>query len=188
MLREDFEQLRDFILEQNKYFVNGYALAYKDDVTNAIQVKDGKDVIRLMPADTSANYFYLRSEAQQKYEAKDPERLTDNGTQRLTFLDTQVVHLVAIVNNAEAYQLIENIRNTAMMYQGLNVQPMAASWNREQVLTSELAKMNAEDINASLQRLKDEAIVRIQLNVSKVFIPANCIVNPCNNEYHEQYN
>lgn len=188
MLREDFEQLRDFILEQNKYFVNGYALAYKDDVTNAIHVKDGKDVIRLMPADTSANYFYLRSEAQQKYEAKDPERLTDNGTQRLTFLDTQVVHLVAIVNNAEAYQLIENIRNTAMMYQGLNVKPMAASWNREQVLTSELVKMNAEDINASLQRLKDETIVRIQLNVSKVFIPTNCIVNPCNNEYHEQYN
>lgn len=188
MLREDFEQLRDFILEQNKYFVNGYALAYKDDVTNAIYVKDGKDVIRLMPVDTSANYFYLRSEAQQKYEAKDPERLTDNGTQRITFLDTQVIYLVAVVNNADAYQLIENLRNTAMMYNGLNVRPTGSNWNREQIVVSELAKMKAEDINASLQRLKDETIVRIQLNVSKVFIPTNCIVNPCNNEYHEQYN
>ncbi len=187
MLREDFEQLRDFILEQNAYFVNGYANAYKDDVTNAIHVRDGKDVQRLLPADTAGNYFYLRNDGQLKHEAKEPERLTDNGAQRLSFLDTQVVYLVAVVNNADPYQLVENIRNTAMMYQNMNVQPVSSHWNREQVVTAELAKMKADDISAVLQRLKDETIVRIQLNVSKVFLPTTCIINPCNNDYHEQY-
>ncbi|MEZ5016980.1 MAG: hypothetical protein R2800_07995 [Flavipsychrobacter sp.] len=187
MQQKDFEDFKDFILSKNAYFTQGFALAYKDDVSRAVQVREGKDVKRLLPADSLSNYFYLRHEPQLKHEPKEPERLTDNGTQRLTFLDTQVVHLVAIVNHADAYQLVENLRNTAMMYDGLNVKPIATSWDRELVITSELSNMSQADITAALQRLKDETVVHIQAAMSKSYIPTNCIVNPINKEYHEQY-
>lgn len=188
MQQKDFEDFRDFILSKNTYFTQGFALAYKDDKTHTVQVRTGKDVNRLLPVDTLHNYFYLRNEPQLKHEPKEPERLADNGTLRLTFLDTQVVHLVAIVNYSDAYQLVENLRNTAMMYKGLSVRPVATNWNREQVVTSELSKMDMADINAALQRLKNETVIQIQLAVSKTYIPTSCIVNPINKDYHEQYN
>lgn len=178
MQHTDFNDLRDFILEHNNYFRAGFANAYKDDVSHAVVVKDGKDFQRLLPSDTLGNYFYLRNDAWLKHEAKEPERLADNGTQRLAFLDTMSVQLVAVVNNADAYKLIQNLRNTAMMYDKLNVVPVTSSWNREQVVSTELAKMPMEDINAALQRLKDETIVRIALSVSKSFTPSNCITEP----------
>lgn len=180
MLQQDFEQLKDFILGRNTYFQKGYANAYKDDTTHAVWVKQGKDMQCIIPADNQGNYFYLRNDAWVKHEVKEPERLTDTGTQRLTFLDTMSVQLVAVVNNADAYQLIENLRNTAMMYPFMSVMPVTSSWNREQVVATELAKMPVDDINAALQRLKDETIVRLSLSVTKIFIPANCITEPFN--------
>lgn len=180
MLLQDFEKLKDHILEQNKYFSTGFANAYKDDTTNAIYVQDGKDRRRIMYTDGSGNYFYLRNDAWTKHEAKEPERLTDNGAHRLTFIDTMSVQLVAIVNNADAYRLIENLRNTVMIYNPLNVIPVTSSWNREQVVATELSKMPMEDINAALQRLTDETIVKLSLSVSKIFIPENCIAEPFN--------
>lgn len=178
MTLTDFEQLRDFILEKNAYFTTGFANAYKDDTIHTIWVKDGKDFKQLMPADTLGNYFYLRNDAWLKHETKELERLSDNGTQRLSFLDTMSVQLVAIVNNADPFKLVENLRNTAMMYNKLNVVPVTSSLNREQVVSTELAKMLMEDVNATLQRLKEETVVRIALSVSKTFIPSGCIVEP----------
>ena len=182
MLQQDFEHLKDFILEQNEYFNNGYANAYKDDITHAIIVKQGKYIERVLPADKLGNYFYLRNDAWTKYEAKEKERLTDTGSQRLTFLDTMSVQLVAVVKDADPYLLIENLRNTAMMYRGMNVEPVTGSWNREQVIITELAKMPVDDVSAALKRLTNETIVRVALSVSKVFIPGNCITSPLNKQ------
>lgn len=178
MLDTDFTALRDFILEHNNYFSTGYANAYKDDNTHAVWVKVGRDYKRIMPADALGNYFYLRNDTWIKHEAKEPERITDTGTHRLGFLDTMSVQLVAVVNNADAYKLVLNLRNTVLMYSQLNVVPVTSSWNREQVVSTELAKMKIEDVNAALQRLKDETIVRLALSVSKSYIPSECINEP----------
>lgn len=180
MIQDDFEQLKDYILDKNSYFRIGFANAYKDDTANDVWVRTGKDLKKILPADVAGNYFYLRNDAWLKHEAKEPERLTDTGTQRLTFLDTMSVQLVAIVNNADAYQLIENLRNTVLMYDRLSVIPVTSSWNREQVIATELSKMRVEDVHAVLKRLKDETVVRLSLSVSKMFIPANCIAEPFN--------
>lgn len=178
MLQQDFEQLKDFILLRNGYFSTGFANAFKDETNHAVWVRQGKDLRRIMPAGNLGNYFYLRNDAWIKHEAKEAERLSDGGSQRLTFLDTMSVQLVAMVNNADPYRLMENLRNTMMMYAPMSVVPVTGSWNREQVVASEMAKMRMEDVNAALQRLKDETIVRLSLSVSKVFVPANCITEP----------
>jgi hypothetical protein len=175
MLHQDFEQLKDFILARNNYFNKGYANAFKDTATNAVCIKQGGDMQVLLPNDTLGNYCYLRSDQQLKYEAQFVERATDNNAQRLTFTDTVTVYLVAIVKDADPHLLLQNLRNTVMMYTALNVVPVAGNYNREQVVAEELSRMKHEDVSAALQRLKDETIIKLTLSVSKSFIPSNCI-------------
>lgn len=175
MQQKDFETLKDFILQKNSYFSAGFANAFKDETTRTILVQDGSDMKMLLPNDTLGNYFYLRNDSSFSYDAAEAQRLADGGSQRLSFNDMILVYLVAVVKNADAYLLIENLRNTCMLYDDMNVQPVSSVWKRELVLIEELQKMKADDIAASLQRLKDETIVKISLAVSKLFIPANCI-------------
>lgn len=178
MQTEDFENLRNHIHTRNNYFHHGYANAFRSDVTGAIWAHKLKDMQCLLPDDTLGNYFYLRTDATIRLEPQPAERLTDGGAQRVGFLDAVTVYLVAIVSNADAFRLIENLRNTAMSYADMNVLPVSASWNREQIVTEELAKMKADDVAAALKHYNDETIVKLTMNVSKTFIPGNCIVNP----------
>jgi hypothetical protein len=178
MLTEDFENLRNHIHNKNNYFHHGFANAFRSDVTGSIWAQKLKDMQCLLPDDTLGDYFYLRTEAGIKYDPQQAERLADGGPQRLSFLDTAMLYLIAIVRGADAFRLIENLRNAAMSYADMNVLPIAASWNREQVVTEELTKMKSDDVAAALKRYTDETVVRLTMNVSKTFVPGNCIVNP----------
>jgi hypothetical protein len=175
MKAEDFELLKQFVLDKNKYFDWGFANAFKDAETQALYVQDGKDRKAMFPNDTLGNYFYLRNEMATRHEVLADERLADNGSQRVVFRDGITVYLVAIVKNADAYLLIDNLRNTAMMYTGMNVVPVQTIWNREQILKEELTGMKKENITPALQRLKNETIVKLTLQCTKIFIPGNCI-------------
>lgn len=175
MRAEDFEKLRDYILEKNPYLHTGFANAYKDAEVQSVVSKSGKDMKCLFPIATQGSYFYLRNETSVKHEAAYEERLTDTGAQRLTFRDTTTAYLVVIARNADAYALMENMKNTVMMYPGMTVQPIASTWNREQAMKEEMAGMKKESVSTALKRLKDETIVKITLSISKIFIPGNCI-------------
>ncbi len=178
MTKADFEQMAQYILQYNDCFVRGFANAYKDNATNTVWVKDGTDLKCLLPADVYGGYFYLRNDTTIKHEALPQERVTDSGTQRLVFLDSITLYLVAIVKDADEFQLIEDLRNTCMSYDSMNVVPVSSNWNAEQVLAEELAKMKQEDIQAALQRLKNETIIKLTLNVTKPFVPNDCITKP----------
>lgn len=178
MQRSDFDKLVSHILEKNTYLSKGFGNAYKDDLTGRVLVDRGSDKLVLLPSDVLGNYCYLRNDTQMKHVVAEPQRLTDTGSQRLTFNDTLTVYLVAVVKNADAYQLLENLKNTCMSFPGMNVVPVNSQWNREIVLAEELQGMKQDDVLASLQRLKNETIVKVQLSVSKEYVPSNCIVNP----------
>ncbi|OSZ79106.1 hypothetical protein CAP35_12895 [Chitinophagaceae bacterium IBVUCB1] len=178
MQQADFEKLKDYILEHNTYFSKGFANAYKDEQTAKVMVSRGSDKIVLLPADTLGNYCYLRNDMQMKHQPQESQRLTDSGTQRLTFSDTITAYLVAIAKNADAYQLLENLKNTCMAYADMSVVPVSSNWNREQVMHEELQGMKQDDVQAALQRLKQETIVKLQVNINKHYVPSNCIVNP----------
>lgn len=178
MQKQDFEQLRSHIHNRNNYFHHGFANAFRSDATGAIWVQKYDDMQCLMPDDTLGNYFYLRNEQLVKHEPREAERLSDGGTQRLSFLDSTTAYLVAIVHNADEYLLIENLRNAAMAYEDMNVIPLSSNSNREYIIADELSKMRTEDMQAVFKRLTTQTIVRLTLQVSKTFIPSNCIVNP----------
>lgn len=182
MTSADFTALKDHILQYNTCFDNGYANAFKYDETNTVLARGTSgDFVPVFPSDSLGNYFYLRSDGDIKYTAQPGERLTDNGTQRLTFLDTLTIQLVAIVKDADEYALIANLRNTAMAYKPISVIPIAASYNREFIIADEMRGMNKEDIAKALRNLTSQTIVRLALSVNKNYIPGNCIGNPCKN-------
>lgn len=178
MQKQDFELLRSFIHNKNNYFHHGFANAFRSDATGAIWVQKYNDMQCLLPDDTLGNYFYMRAEQTVKHEPQPAERLSDGGTQRLSFLDSATVYLVAIVHNADEYLLIENLRNAAMAYEDMNVIPTSSNSNREYVIADELSKMRTDDVMAALKRLTTQTVVRLTLQVSKTFVPSNCIVNP----------
>lgn len=174
MNKLDFEQLADYILLCHKDFTKGFANAFKDDINNAIWVRYGFDPKCLLPSDVYAGYFYLRNDSAFKYEPKQDERITDSGTQRLTFLDSITVNLVALIDNADEFDLIEKLRDICMSYEEMNVIPSSANWSREQIIADELKGMQRDDVSAVLQRLRNHTVVRLVLNVSKPFVANNC--------------
>jgi|GEM_PF-1726092 len=179
MQQNDFEQLKDFIQQKNPYFNFGFTNAISEKGTVYAQCNSERKAV--LPADDLSNYFYLRQDALIKHEAQYPSRTTDNHTQRLSFLDIAIVYLVAVVKDADPLSLVDNLRNTAMMYELMNVQPLSSAFNREKIIAEELTGTKANDVSAVLQRLKNETIVKLTLQVSKTFIPSECIVNPCKN-------
>lgn len=180
MTTADLIALRDYILAQNTYFDNGYYYAVKDVENKQVMALDGNKIVTVFPNDRLGNYFYLRSDGEVKHNIREGERIRDCGAQRIAFLDTETVYLVASVINADALTLVNNLRITALAYNGLQVIPASSNYNREIVVFGELTGVEKEDISAALQRLKKETIVRLTLSVNKKYIASNCIEPVCN--------
>lgn len=177
MKASDFELLRDHILRANTYFVSGFANAFSDTVTDSVYARADGDLRPIFPDDRLANYFYLRNEQSETYSVQ--KGYEDSGPGRATFLDSLVINLVAIVTGADPSVLINNLRNTCLMFKGYDVSPVSSIWQRENVVVSEMKGFNGDTITGVLQRLKDETMIKLQLKVSKEFIPNRCIDNPC---------
>jgi hypothetical protein len=180
MIPQVLEGLKDFILSKNTVFHNGYANAYRNELRYTIYTKTGNELLPLLPNDTLGNYFYLRHEDAIQHEPSSAERLADSGSGRLSFLDTIIIQLVAFADKACAYTLIDNLRNTLMMFDGLHAQPITSMFESTKILVAELPKISNEQQHALLQRVKDETIIRITLKASLLFTPSNCINNACN--------
>jgi len=177
MTTKIFEQLRDFIKLKNPCFQTGYANAYKDSLTSGIYAKTEKGIKSIFPNDNDGNYFYLRSDPNATFNSKTG--LTDCGIGRFNFDDRLSVYLVAIVRDADSYALIENLRNTALLFGGANAIPTGAMWQRENVVITEMQGFEPEEVSKALQRLKKETIVRITLQFNTEFIPNTCLIDPC---------
>lgn len=182
MTTADFTALKNFILEKNTYLGEGYANAFKEAESNKVFARSSSgDLIAVFPNDTLGNYFYIRHDNGLSFSANLAARATDCGPGRLGFNDTATLQIVAIVKNADAYSVIDNLRNTAMMYTGMDVIPTAAIWNREQVLLEEMSGAEGSEKQAALKRLKDETIVRVTCICGKTYTPSTCIKDPCKN-------
>jgi hypothetical protein len=178
MLPQYLEKLKEFILSKNHIFHKGFANAYRDELRNVVYARTEQELITVLPNDSLGNYFYLRHEDTIQHEALQAERLADSGIGRLSFLDTVTIQLVAIADKACAYTMVENLRNTLMMYEGMNAQPTSSLVETSKVIMAELP--GNEQQLAILQRLKNETIVRITIKATTLFTPSECINNPCN--------
>lgn len=179
MTRAQVIAFKNHILSNNDYFANGYAIVYKDEEGRVIAYDNAPTPV--MPNDTLGNYFYLRYDGDNRLVAKQTERLTDCGASRILFEDTLTVQLVAVVADAAELTLRNNLINTAMAYTGIIAIPTLANLNREQVVLAELKGMEADNIQAALQRLGNWTIIRLTLNLIDQYTPTDCIDEPCKN-------
>lgn len=176
MRLSDFEAIKEHIALNNSYFATGYANVVRDATLNAV-VTANKD--KIFPSDKYGAYFYLRNETAMNFTAKPNERLSDCGTM-MPYDETMVVYLVAVVNDADPYILLENLRNTLVAYKGASITFSNANWNREDITRTEMQGSAAEDIAAALGRLKKQTIVRLTMTVAMSYVPSKCeTVNPC---------
>lgn len=179
MTRTDFELFKAHILKLNPYFDTGYANAFKDGISDAIKVRQGKDFKDIFPADNVGNFFYLRNEPNISYTASRQEAYSDVKQGRLAFQNTNLCYLVAVVDDADDMVLINNLINTCMMYGKMSVIPTQSIWLRENVVVEELDGFSEDVVMRVLQRLKNETIIRLTLNVQSLYLPDTCIENPC---------
>lgn len=180
MTLTDLIAFKDYILTENTYFKSGYANAVKDLETNRLFAYDDKGKrVEIFPTDNKGNYFFLRSDGDFRFDPRAAEKVADCKAQRVSFLDSLTIQLIAVMNKADEFILIENLRNTCMGYTALDVIPTAASYNRENIVTQELRGLKRPDIDAALARLKNQSIVRLTITVYKLFIPGNCVTDPC---------
>lgn len=181
MTAQDFISFRDFVLSKNTYLQTGYALAFKEGTTNTIFERSGTDFKAVFPRDDKANYFYLRVDSPVSFTPNINKRSTDSGPGRIGFDDSLQVQLVAIVRDADEWTVLNNLRNTAMQYTGMDMIPTAGLTIRELVVLQELAGVEDDTMLKALANLKNQTIVRLTLTIRKEYIPSSCINTPCKN-------
>lgn len=183
MIKADLNTLTDYILSKNSYLDKGYYNAYKDDDTKQVFVdKDSGDKYSVFLNDNKGNYFYIRDNGRIKNNASFSQRITDCSSPRLTYQDTLDAYIVLILESKyDPYIVMNNIRNTLSGYSDLNVILKDTETNKETVVSSEMSGAKAEDLKSALQRLKGKTVLRMRMDIIKIVIPNDCILNPCIN-------
>lgn len=179
MKTQDFESLKEFILSKNTFFSEGYANAFIDSETEAVYSYVNGDLKVIFPDDRVGNYFYLRNDSSIKFALKTGYQ--ECGIGKFNFDDTLTCYLIAVVNGADEYDLLTQLRNTCLSYSKLICIPSSAITQTENVIVTEMSGFEKETIWDTLKNLKNKKILRLQITISKEFIPNNCIIDPCKN-------
>jgi hypothetical protein len=181
MRLSDFENIVQHVREYNTYFATGFANAVKDATLNTV-VLDGSKKTFVFPTDKAGDYFYLRNEQTVNYTRQEAQRLSDCKP-IMPYSETMICYLVAVVKEAEPFQLLQNLRDTLANFGGASITFNNANWNREQIVRDEMSGSSPKDIEAALSRLKKQTIVKLSMNVATTYVPSKCtpsqICAPC---------
>lgn len=172
MLKNDLERLRDYILQYNTYFSNGYSDAFQNHKGIVV---DGKAIF---PNDTLGDYFYLRQDGSVKFREDRTVAISDC---HVGMVARSSVVLVAAVKDASEDRLLSNLTNTLLAFNG-DIVLTDALFNKEAVLLQEMRGADKEAVEAGLQRLQmSQTLVSVRFDLSKPLNTQkpNCNSNPC---------
>lgn len=172
MTTADITGFRDFVLEQNTYLVKGYAPAYAENGKVYVNNPEREEVA--INGD-DGNYFYIRVDGDMTFPVERGSKATDCGAGRVGFLDTMPVVMVVVMQNADPYTLLNNMRNTALSYSGMAILPTGAQLVREMVVAEETGDY-FEDV---MRNMGNQTIIKIKLTLAKSYRANTCIIDPC---------
>ena len=173
MLKQQLANIKQFILDNNSYFNNGY-----DDVYQNEKGMIGNNNELIFPADNRGNYFYLRLPKNIGF--KYDEKYRTNDCIAPLIITSQII-LVAQVKGADPDILLNNLLNTVLNI-GHAFVITGAIMKAEEVILQELAKIDPINIDAALKNLDvNNTLVSISFNYSTQFVTQklSCITNPC---------
>lgn len=180
MTNADFISLRDFVLDKNRFFNQGFAGVFLDELTGLIYQGEGSEKFAVGIDDQFGNYFYIRNEANIDY-TESRTQLSDNSR---TLDETTKCYLVAVVDNADPKALVLCLLNTLMNYGNERIRPVRSICIREVAVQKELAKIRKEDVQFVLERLSERQVVSLEFQFTTKYkvVPFSCIPSPCKPE------
>lgn len=173
METNDFVKFRDFLLGELPFFQAGYVNCFKDAEMNGIYTRNKEDLIPVFPQDKFGNYFYLRNDMTVNFA---PERSFNLGCEK-GYIDTINIDLIAMVRGADAWKLINAIRNTVVKFPDMQIRAVNALWNREQIVRDELRGMDGTE--KAVARLRGWTVAKIRLLTAQKFLTGDCDINVC---------
>lgn len=172
MLKASIENIKDYILENNTYFNNGFCNVYQNEEVGVVLSGN----VPVFPADFG-NYFYLRLPNNVSFNDGTYYGIADS--LKGVGLVAQIV-LVAVYKDGNSDLLLTNLVNTIQSKCGENIELTSASYIAEEVIKQELAFMPEESRIKALQNLpKDLSIVSLSFTYSIPFTYTRCIEAPC---------
>ncbi|WP_346318178.1 hypothetical protein [Chitinophaga sp. YIM B06452] len=178
MTTEDLTKLKDFLMDKLRFFNQGFANVYLDELTGLIYQGDSFEKFAVGINDSFGNYFYIRTEANIDYSESRPQ-VTDSSA---SVDEALRCYLVAVVDKAQPKELVQAILNALLQYGSEKIRPVRAVHHRETAVAKELAKIGREEIKDVLQRLGSWQVVILEFSLYTRFTakPFNCIPSPCN--------
>jgi hypothetical protein len=174
MLLQQLKALRDFILQYNTYFTEGYYDVTLDPVIGYVH-----DRMPVFPADNLGDYFYLRLPDNMTFSTAPQYNVTEDFNPAGPVMKTV---LVASVRNGDPDILLNNLLTTIGRYEDAFIQLISASNQKAVIIVQELAKLKPDTVEEALKRADMSAtLATITFNISNPFLEQEltCIKNPC---------
>lgn len=177
MINADFISLRNFMLDKNRYFNQGFANVYQDELTGLIYHGDGNEKFAVGIDDRFGNYFYLRTDSDIRYTDTRPQM----GDTTRGLDETLKCYLVAVVEDAIPKELVQALLNSLLHYGDERIRPLRAIYIREVAAAKELAKLPKENVAHVLENLGERQVVTLEFDLTTKFsaVAFDCIPNPC---------
>lgn len=171
MIQPTLTAIKDYILSQNTYFNKGFDEVYMDEAKGI--VADEKTIV--FPNDKLGSYFYLRLPSQSRFDYAAASKISDcSNTPDIV----SEITLVCCVLKASPDRLMTNMLNTISKYNP-DVRFVSCRYRSEDVVMTELARMEKGNIMAALSRLGKHTIISLTFSLSVGFKLSKCIVDPC---------
>lgn len=179
MWQRQLNSIKEHILQYNPYLTQGFNHAWQDEQNGEVYAQKGKEFVAVFPNDSLGDYFYLRTP--QKVSFSESKEFVISDCYKGTGMIGQVV-LVAMVRDADADGLLNNLINTVQLYDNETIALNSAVYQNEFVVIQELAKMSKEAMEAALARIKPNmTMVSITFTIKAPFRyrKLSCMTKPC---------
>lgn len=180
MWQQQLNKIKDHILRYNPYFSTGFSNTFIDEETGQVFSDNGNDYIPVFPEDRLGDYFYLRTP--QKTTFADAPDFTLSDCQKGIAI-TGEIFLIAVVRDADADRLVNNLANTVQAFDNKYITIKSAIHQKIFVVEQEMAKVKEEKtLMAALARLKQNmTIVSLSFALRSPFQyqKLNCMTKPC---------
>lgn len=175
MLQPHLDNIATAIKEYNTYFDKVISNVEMSEETGIVH--NGNEVI--FPADTNGDWCYVRVPSKL---AISYDKASDNANR--SFVVSAPIHVVAIMKEADPYQLAMNIVSTIGRICNIGKTFTSIIIHSEDVILQELSKcseaVQAKALQAFISSPSYVAVsVNLTISYTQSFFQLNCITKPC---------
>lgn len=176
MTTNDFEILKKYLLEQNKFFNSGFANLVYEPISGRLRSTINEDNIAAGIDDRFGNYFYIRSTGSVNYR-RSTEQLSNCRNSQDVYTSATIV---CVINEGVPNDLNLAVLNSLLLYTDADIKPVRSLLVGEDVIRKEYANMKAKSLEYILQNLGKKTIISLDFEFGLTHHPSqSCNFSPC---------